>query len=319
MFLGSNTISDLVKTLNEWTSSETALVPARSLDEFQEITSALCTQQHSAKVVVGWLYHGHTWEPYAPHFDSLMQHWSMDSPYFKAWIAASEGSVSEEATRLWSRWWCVRGPEHWKHLSFDNKLDDFYWIRDIEKMPGRRNAQHQPLSSIGALELMHSTQDNHFLFAYASKIAKGLRNGLTQDGMVHSGARSLLESTAIGALSPTVGRMLLVNTLLNGDSSGLTKEAVNRAHEIWHHEHNLSEKHWWETQAVKIALTSYDSETLLGLGLHPLALIHHDKESQLQLLADLRPELFRSGYALQECLSPINTESMELPDLDGPR
>lgn len=323
----------LLSALNTWSDADGMTLEASRAwrksnipwkwtpERFQTQTSLLCDNNCSAKELLGFLVHGVEWSLPKKGFDPLMKHWHQDGPYLKAWVTACDGRVPEESIGIWAQWWSTNGPAEWKKSllgSLNHAIDDYFWAQELGRKPQLVRASRKSLSGVGSLELMHCVEDRQFQLECTNKLAMGLRQELSPDGELYSGALSVLEGCTFQTLAPSIRRLLLINTLMRGDSSNLTARAVETARQAWSTNLDATEQQWWESRSTSMSFSSKQNATLLQLGVHPLSMVYRDKGQTLSILEDLRPDLFRDGYLLNACVSTTNTESFELPDLNGP-
>ena len=97
----------------------------------------------------------------------------------------------------------------------------------------RRASMRKPLSSLGALELGHCTNNFDAMYESAQRMCASLGAGPSQ-----SEAMDVLESKRLGLLSPSFVRGLLVATLLREDSCVLQAEQASRVWELWRNQPN---------------------------------------------------------------------------------
>ncbi len=284
-----------------------------SEDDFAQQTRALVRANTPAREMIAWLVHGVRWDSGQRHpggvaLDDLVHRWSSHGGYLRAWTKEVGDTVPAEALEAYCRQ-LVWHPA-WRNQDLSRVLDDFGWAHELRANIARRASMRKPLSSLGALELGHCTNNFDAMYESAQRMCASLGAGPSQ-----SEAMDVLESKRLGLLSPSFVRGILVATLLRDDSCVLQAEQASRVWELWRNQPNPVELDWWKVKIRSMMLRDSVSAHFLQLGMHPFFLIHEDKRRELELLTDLQPQALRVGMVLSNLLKTHDPTALPLPDL----
>lgn len=284
-----------------------------SENDFAQQTRALVQANTPAREMIAWLVHGVRWDsrqhnPGGVTLDDLVHRWHSHGGYLRAWTKEVGHTIPAEALEAHCRQ--LAWHPAWRNQDLSRVLDDFGWAHELRANIARRASMRKPLSSLGSLELGHCTGNFDTIHESAQRLSVALGSGSKQ-----SKALEVLESTHLGYLSPTFVRGLLMVSLLREDGCVLEAKHARRVWALWHHHSNPVENDWWQVKLRSMMCLESASTHLLRLGAHPFFLIHEDKRAELELLADLQPQAFRVGFALNALLKNNDSTSLPLPDL----
>lgn len=204
----------------------------------------------------------------------------------------------------------------WGQLNLESVLDDFYWARELRQEPQLVAIRRRNMSNLGSLELSLVRSDYDFQFSCATVIAKDLYLRVLDNNSLF-GTAEILNSPSFDALGPFFKRSLLVASTQQRDVSVLTPELMEKARLTWELELSNEEQTWWLAKSRAMSFTPKENAELLKQGIHPLLFVHREHSKDLALFQDINPDIFRSGYALNELLKQDASASLSLPDMDS--
>ncbi len=284
-----------------------------SEDDFGAQTRALVQANTPGRELVAWLLHGVRWDTAQQgaggiRFDDLVRRWNLLGGYLRVWTQAVGDTIPTEALEAH----CKQLGWHpaWRNQSLGRVIDDFGWAHQLRANIARRAAMRKPLSSLGALELGHCTNNFDGMYESAHRMCASLGAGPTQSKIL-----DVLESTTLGLLHPTFVRGLLMASLLSPDDAALEAKNARRVWQLWHYQLNPVELDWWKVKSKGMMLSEKNNAHYLHLGVHPFFLIHENKRQELELLRDLQPQAFRIGRTLLALLNNNDPTSLPLPEL----
>lgn len=291
--------------------------------EFKEQTKLLVANNCSPRDLLAWLVHGVRWidentlidhkragktlaniilqDSMSPPIEAIAHFWQEKGPYLRAWIEGTNESVDQENIKKHCD--SMKWHPAWQRFPLPLVLADFSWVRAVHLKTSPLEVSKQTLSSLGNLEMAHTTDDYAIRFSCAEFMGKTVFSV------------NELSSASMKKLSPFFRRCLLMTCLEKETIADSTSQFVNKVPNLWTMELPAEEQAWWVEKSRGMVFTQENSDLLLNLGIHPLSLVHRERAQDLVLLENLFPAVFCNGSDLNNLLSLRQCDTLVLPDL----
>lgn len=291
--------------------------------EFEEQTKLLVANNCSPRDLLAWLVHGVRWiddntlidhkkagktlaniilqDSMSPPIEAIAHFWQEKGPYLRAWIEGTNGAVDQENIKKHCD--SMKWHPAWQRFPLPLVLADFSWVRAVHLETSPIEVSMHKLSSLGHLEMAHTTDDYAIRFSCAECMGKTVFS-------VNELGRASMKK-----LSPFFQRCLLITCL---EKETIAESAFKFAHlvpALWTMELPAEEQAWWVEKSRGMVFTQDNSDFLLNLGVHPFSLVHRKRAQELVLLEHLCPSAFCNGSDLNNLLSLRQYDTLALPDL----